>query len=174
MKIYCEKCNKDISTECCKNIENYKVGHVICPDCHFEQKRYISEADLLLYFGINEIIYVILSFLMMFIFDRLKVSLLAIVMLLMIIIVFFFISKNITMSIYKKAFFKEEIKNKEFVEDAKVIQRNIAWQFMLFFAIIITYITVDEGKIFFACAIPIAIILNFVKFFLQVRNEKSS
>ena len=47
MKIYCEKCRQEISSECNKQIENYKVGKVICPHCHYEQKRYLSEADIL-------------------------------------------------------------------------------------------------------------------------------
>ncbi|MBQ1288519.1 MAG: hypothetical protein IIY22_08190, partial [Erysipelotrichaceae bacterium] len=64
-------------------------------------------------------------------------------------------------------------KNKEFEEDQSAIQRNISWQFMLFFAITITFLTMEEGKLFFAIAMPLAPILTFIKLYLQLRYERS-
>lgn len=172
MKILCEHCQKDISNECNKHIENYTVGKVVCPYCHHEQKRYISEADVLLYFGINEVFYILLSLLMVYIFDKFGFSTISFVVLFAIVVVSYFASKAFTSNIYDKAFFKSEIKYKEFDEDSKTIQRNISWQFMLFFAITITFITTNEGKLFFGIAMPLAAVFTFVKLYFQLKYEK--
>ena len=39
--------------------------------------------------------------------------------------------------------------------------------------IIISYLTIPEGRPFFAIAMPFSVILTFVKFFLQLRYEKN-
>ena len=149
MKIYCEKCHEDISDVCNTNIENYRVGRIVCPKCGQQQKRYISEADILLFFGINEVFYIVLSLTMVYVFNRFGISVLSGIILLILLAGSYFASKELSSSIYEKAFFKSEIRNKVFEEDAASIQKSISWQFMLFFAITITYITINEGKIFF-------------------------
>ena len=174
MKIHCEHCGQEINASCCRNIENYQVGRIVCPSCRHEQKRYISEADLLLYFGISEAMYVGMSLLMVAIFRYWGVSWNSAFVILFLIILSFLLSKELAAAIYQKAFFKKEWKNKVFSEDAKAIQKNISWQFMLFFAITITFLTVKEGRLFFAIAMPLAVLLTFVKFFLQIRNERNS
>ena len=173
MKLYCEKCHQDITVECNRNIENYGVGRITCPHCHHEQKRYISEADVLLFFGISETAYVLLSFLMQFLFRKWGFSYRTILVMAIVIIASYFASKALSSSIYDKAYFKTEIKNTSFDQDRSSIQKSISWQFMLFFAITISYLTLEEGKRFFGIAMLICPILTFVKFFLQVRNEKS-
>ena len=92
MKIYCEKCRQEISSECNKQIENYKVGKVICPHCHYEQKRYLSEADILLYFGISEVLYVLLSLISVFVFRKLGVSAVSIGLLFVLLVASYFVS----------------------------------------------------------------------------------
>ena len=174
MKIYCDKCHQDITIECNKSIENYRVGRIICPHCHHEQKRYLSEADILLFFGISEAGYVLLSFAMAFLFERWGLSWITVSIMLLIIIAAYFASKCLSAGIYDHAYFKSEMKNKVFAEDSETIQKNISWQFILFFAITISYLTLEEGKLFFGIAMPICVILTFLKFFLQVRNEKNS
>ncbi len=172
MKIYCEKCHQDISNECNRNIENYKVGKVVCPHCHHEQKRYISEADILLFFGVSEVFYILLSLAAVYIFGRFGVSTVSILILLVLLVISFFASKAFSSSIYEKAYFKSEVKYKVFNEDAQAIQKSISWQFILFFAITITFINVNEGKIFFAVAMPLAAALTFAKLYLQLKYEK--
>ena len=160
--------------ECCRNIENYQVGRTVCPECHMEQKRYISESDLLLYFGASEVIYIVLSLVIMFVFRMFNVGLVSIVISLALFIMYYFLSKTLAKQIYVKAFFKEEIKNKVFKEDGEAIKRSFTWQFMLFFAITISFMTLEEGKLFFGIMMPVAAILSFVKFFLQIKNEKNA
>ena len=173
MKIYCENCHEDISDLCNRNIENYRVGRIICPKCGREQKRYISEADILLFFGVSEVFYIILSLITIFVFRQFGISALSVVILLVLLTGAFFASRELSSSIYEKAFFKSEIKDKAFEEDAASIQKSIGWQFMLFFAITITYITTSEGKLFFGLAMPLCALLTLVKLYLQLRYEKT-
>lgn len=173
MKIYCDKCHEDITAACNTNIENYLVGRVVCPKCHHEQKRYVSEADILLYFGILEVSYLCLTFLMVLVFNNFGISVVSVVILLLLLLLSWAGSGLLASSIYQKAFFKKEVMFTVFEEDRKAIQKNISWQFMMFFAIVITYLTVSEGKLFFGIAMPLAVALTFIKFFLQIRNEKN-
>ena len=173
MKVYCEKCHEDISIVCSRQIDSYLTGRAICPKCHQEQKRYISEADILLYFGVSEAFYVLLSFIMVSVFARYGLTYVSIAMLMALFLLSWIASRWLSIAIYQKAFFKKDLKNTVFQEDQKAIQRNISWQFMMFFAIVITYLTIDEGKVFFAIAMPLAVLMTFLKFFLQIRNEKN-
>ena len=174
MKIHCDKCHEDISLVCSKQIDSYLTGRPVCPKCHQEQKRYISEADILLYFGVSEAFYVLLSFIMVFVFDRYGISYVSVALLMAMFLLSWIATRWLSAAIYEKAFFKKELKNTVFQEDQKMIQKNIYWQFMMFFAIVITYLTIDEGKIFFGFAMPLAVMMTFIKFFLQVRNEKNT
>ncbi|MBQ1508028.1 MAG: hypothetical protein IIZ47_01270, partial [Erysipelotrichaceae bacterium] len=108
------------------------------------------------------------------IFHAFGVSLPAVLLIGVLLVISYFASKALSEGIYLKAWFKEEVKNKVFEEDVKAIQRNITWQFILFFAITITFLTVNEGRLFFGLAMPFAAVMTFVKFFLQVRNEKNA
>ena len=145
MKIYCDKCHEDISLVCSRQIDSYLTGRPVCPKCHQEQKRYLSEADILLYFGVSEAFYVLLSFIMVFIFDRYGLSYASLALLAAMFFLSWISSRWLSAAIYQKAFFKQELKNKVFQEDQKAIQKNIYWQFMMFFAIVITYLTIDKG-----------------------------
>ncbi len=173
MKIHCEKCGEDISAECNKAIENYSVGRIVCPHCHQEQKRYISEADLLLYFGVSEAFYVALSLFTSFLFRRWGVKPYPIAGVIVLLFLSYLLSKELSSRIYEKAYFKSEIRNKEFDEDRIAIQRSISWQFMLFFVIMISYLTIEEAKIFFLIAMPLAVIATFLKLHFQLRYEKN-
>jgi len=172
MKITCEKCQKDISGQCFKKIETFEVGKVICPHCHFEQKRYISQSDLLLYFAANEFIYMSLSYLIFYLTNKFSINTYIIIVIILTFILYFIFSKYIVYLIYDKAIFKENIKNKTFNEDQLAIKRYFNWQFMLFFAICFSYLTIPEARIFFAFAMPLAVIFTLIKYYLQLNNEK--
>ena len=61
MKVYCDKCNEEISSDIDVKFDKLQIGYFVCPKCHKENKRYISETDLLLYLGLSELFYLILS-----------------------------------------------------------------------------------------------------------------
>ena len=48
MKVNCESCGKPITAQVNSLFEQFEPGRVVCPHCHHQQKRYISEADLFL------------------------------------------------------------------------------------------------------------------------------
>ena len=106
MKITCSTCNKEISTTVDKTIENFEPGRLICPHCHYQQKRYISEADLLMYFGIASIFYCLLISLFMLIYEILGFNIYSILIIVGLFIFSYFILKQITRFIYKNAPYK--------------------------------------------------------------------
>ena len=173
MKIYCEKCKKDITVQCNKAIEEYSVGNVECPYCHAKQKRYISEADVLLFFAINEVAYIILCFIAYGVISMIGFNLITIAVIILTMVLAYYASKALSSNIYDKAYLKKEWKNMVFDEDVEAIKKNCQWQFILFFAIVITFFTLDEGKIFFGLAMPAAAILSFLKLYLQLKYERN-
>ena len=56
MKVNCEFCGKNINKHIVQNITKNEIGRIQCPHCHKENKRYISEFDLLYCFLLNAII----------------------------------------------------------------------------------------------------------------------
>ena len=174
MKIYCDKCGENISPDIDVNFDKMYVGHIICPKCHKENKRYISETDLLLYLGLSETFYLFLSIITMFIFRGYKQLYIMIPLLLVIFILAFIGQKQIDRLVYIKAYLKQDIKDKELIEDKDKISRSLIWQSMLFLALAITFVTSEEFSIFFLIVSVLAIILTFVKFYLSLRKEKST
>ena len=69
MKIYCDECQKDITLQVDKNIESYIPGNIKCPYCGKKQNRYISEADLMTYFTISCVFYIIAAFILLKLID---------------------------------------------------------------------------------------------------------
>ena len=172
MRIHCEKCRNDITVYCDSLFEKNNVGSVQCPKCQKIQSRYISEADLLLYFGCSESFFIIISLLTMFILDNMGISLLAILLALGLFCFAFFVQKNISRSIYLKAYGKDTIRNQKFKEDKETIKKNLNWQFMLFYAITIMAITIPEMKSYFIIMMIVANLVTYFKFYFQLKYEK--
>ena len=172
MRIYCEKCHEDITEKVDSLFERYEVGKIQCPKCQKQQSRYVSETDILLYFGISEVFYALLTVITVLIFIWLGVHWYSIVILLGIFVGSVFLQKTINRLIYEKAYFKSDIKTHEFKEDKKQIRSSMQWQFMLFFAIAITFITLGQFQIFFGCALILSIVLTFIKFKLSLNRER--
>lgn len=119
MKICCEKCHGDITSECNKSLESYHVGRIVCPHCHQEQKRYVSEADVLLFFAISEAGYLLLSLLSEFLFDRWGVSPVSILILAVFVIASYFASRSLSAAIYENDY------NRSFLRFCQKKQKTI-------------------------------------------------
>lgn len=171
MKIYCDKCHEDISSDVDVIFDKLQVGHFICPKCHKENRRYVSETDLLLYLGLSELFYLIISIITKLLMDKFKLSYITIIGIAVILVGGFIVQKQIDRYVYEKAYFKESKKYKERKEDKDQISRSLVWQSMLFLALTITYITVEEANIFFLIVSIAANILTFIKFYLSLKNE---
>ncbi|MDO4940253.1 MAG: hypothetical protein Q4E33_01005 [Erysipelotrichaceae bacterium] len=172
MKIYCEQCKQEITGYVDKNIDDYKVGQVLCPNCNHKQSRYISESDLLLYFAISELFYLIISVVTMLMFTLAKSIVAMIAIAIPLLIIAYFIQREIMHRIYINAYGKEEFKNHIFKEDGESIRKTISWQYMLFFAIAITFVTMEDVRIWFGILCVIAVILSFLKYWLCLKKEK--
>ena len=173
MKIYCEKCKEDITLKVDSLFENYNVGRVQCEKCQKFSSRYISEADILLYYGISEVIYVIISVVTNFLLTLTGFPLYMIAVLILIVCIYFYIQKQLSRLIYVKAYFKKDFKDFDFKEDSNSINKNMKWQFMLFFAIAITYMIENTAKLFFGVMLILSVVFTFIKFYLALRNEKT-
>lgn len=171
MKIYCDKCHENISSDIDVIFDKLEVGRFVCPKCHKENKRYISETDLLLYLGISELFYLIISIITKILMDKYRLSYITIIGILFILVIGIIIQKQIDRYIYEKAYFKESIKYKEQQENKQQISKSLVWQSMLFLALTIAYITIEETSIFFLIINIAANILTFIKYYLSLRNE---
>ena len=172
MKIYCEQCHEDITLGAERMISNYDVGNLICPKCNHKQKRYISESDILLSFGINEISYYLISIGIIYSFGYSKSIPLTIVIVLCLLLLAYFIQSITNRLIYTKAHFKKAYKDRKIMEDNKTIKKNMNWQFMLFIALSVMFITDTSQPNMFHLLSFACIGLTFVKYFLCLRKEK--
>ena len=173
MKIYCEHCGQDITVVTEKMIDNYKVGYVQCPHCKKMQKRYVSEADLLLYFGLSEVFYLLMSVIAMLVLNFAKTIWLMIVLILPLLVIGYFVQRYLIQAVYVNAYFKKDFKNVSFNENQEEIKRTISWQYLLFFAIAITFVTMEDMRLYFGIMSIAAVILTFIKFKLCLNREKS-
>ena len=69
MKVNCESCGKPITAQVNSLFEQLEPGRLVCPHCHHQQKRYISEADLLIYFCFSAVLYSIVLVLIFFLLN---------------------------------------------------------------------------------------------------------
>jgi len=172
MKILCKKCNENLSVKIDSMFEAFTPGKVECPKCLKKEERYISEADILLYFGVSEVIYVIISVITNTMLNVTGFTIPMIIVLVLIVVIYFYIQKQMTRYIYVNAPFKKEWKNHEFDENSTQVSKSMKWQFMLFFAIAITYMMENVAKTVFAILMIMSVVLTFVKFILAIKKEK--
>lgn len=171
MKIYCDKCHEDVSSDVDVVFDKLQVGHFICPKCHKENRRYVSETDLLLYLGLSELFYLFISIITKIVMDKFRLSYVTAIAVIAILVIGFIVQKQINRYVYENAYFKKDRKYKEREEDRDQISRSLVWQSMLFLALTISYITLEEVNVFFLLVSVAAIILTFVKFYLSLKNE---
>lgn len=174
MKIYCEKCNKDISIDVSKRFEENKVGNITCPHCNTKQKRYLSETDLLIYLAFQEIVYFILTFSTSIIISIYSFNWFSIIIFIILFIISSIITNLFKKSLYSKGYIKKETMFKSQNEDEKKISRSIRWQFFMFFALVITFFTETTAYWFFVAASLFAIFITIIKAILSANKEKGS
>ena len=172
MKIYCDECHEDITLGAERMISNYDVGNLICPKCNHKQKRYISESDILLAFGVNEISYYIISVGIIYSFGYLNSIPLVVLVILGLLVLAYFVQSLTNRLVYSKAHLKKAYKDRKIMEDNKQIKRTMSWQFMLFIALSVMFITDSSQQNMFHLLSFACIGLTFVKYFLCIRKEK--
>lgn len=174
MKIYCEKCKQDISKIVDTNIESYSSGRLRCPHCSKQQQRYISEADLMMYFTISCLFYIIAAYVIAEAFVIVGLSWYLIPIILLLLIGCYFIQKYISRYVYEKAPGKTKWKNIPVSEDEKSITKRMRYQQAIFTCLIILLGT-GTGEIWmFAVVALIFTIVCLIKTISLIKKEKTS
>ena len=173
MKIYCEKCKKDITTNINERFDKNIIGNVICPNCMHKQSRYLSGADLLIYLTSIEIIFWIISLIIFFIYNYVEISFTLIPIFIIILFLLILFTNMIKNNIYLKGLFKKIPINIEFNEDVEKIKKSYRTQFIIFLACIIICITKKEGFWLFWLLSSLAISFNVIKTILAINKEKT-
>lgn len=172
MKCLCTKCNQEISKDVEKAIENYELGRIICPHCKMEQKRYLSEADILVYFTLVSIFYCLLISLFLFMYDVFGINLYVIIAVCIIFILSYFLLKQMTRFIYEKAPFKNDIKNYVIEEDKEAVTKRLRWQFIAFMVVALMMSGQPELAGAYTFLLVAFTIINSIKLYLSVKNER--
>ena len=171
MKIFCDKCGKEITNVVNKTFEENKVGNITCPHCGSKQKRYISETDLLVYLVYQESIYFVLTFVTSQIFMHYKITIPLIILLIILFILAILTTSIFKSNIYLKGYLKKDKMFKAQTEDQEKIARSIRWQFLMFFALAITFFTTTSVYWYFVAMSVIAIGITLVKAIYSAKNE---
>lgn len=172
MKCLCTKCNKEISKEVEKVIENYEPGRIKCPHCNAKQKRYLSESDILVYFTMVSIYYCLIISLFLFVYDTIGINLPAILFVIVAFIISYYILKQMTRFIYEKAPFKFDIKDYEIEEDKEAITKRMRWQFIAFMVVALMMSGQPELAGTYSFLLIAFTIINGIKLYLSIKNER--
>lgn len=172
-KIQCDRCGHEIS----KNVENafeqFECGNLLCPHCKKMQKRYLSEADLLIYFGFSAIFYCFLILSIFLLFGSLGFSIVSIVLILGLFCFGWFFMKWWARQIYVKAFFRQDIKEKVIEEDRPAVQKRMKWQFIMFMLVALMMSYQPDLFLPFLFLILAFIVIVFIKVRLAIKNERN-
>lgn len=173
MKVECIHCHLDLSKKIQANFEQFECGKVICPHCKKEQKRYISEADLLIYFGFSAVLYCLLLSLVFLVFNLGQISVVTLVLIAILFVIGYFLMKQLINQIYLKAFFKKDLQFKVIEEDAQVVKKRLKWQFMMFMLIALMMSTQPDLIFPFLFMIVAFIIIVMIKVTLSIKKERN-
>ena len=176
-KVVCEHCGNNLKSKVREPFDKFQVGRVVCPVCKKENKRYISEYDLLFSFNISCFIYMIAVISIAFIFKNTELSapitslLISFSGIILVLIAGFLGIDATAKNIYLRAPFKTAWKSHVFDEDSKAVGRRINMQFIIFICVSL-FVGADYNflglYLFFALSM---IAINSFKTFLAHKNE---
>ena len=105
MKVNCENCKKPITSQVNALFEQFEPGSVVCPHCHHQQKRYVSEADLLIYFCFSAVLYSAVLVLIFFLLNW-KMQAWVLILAVILFVITYIAMKYGSAQLYEKAYFK--------------------------------------------------------------------
>lgn len=177
MKIMCDKCGKDITAHIYQEMERNTPKSIICPICNTEQKRYLSEADFQIYLSFMEATYFLLSFITAILLSVLGFNLYFGIIFIILFAGAILVTNKFKFAIYKNGIFKQETMYITQKEDSKAISKSLRWQFILFFALVITFVTeFDKPNLFWAFVglSLVALGASILKTRLAINKEKQT
>lgn len=169
MEAKCEKCNKNIKSEINTSFDTYKIGNIVCPYCHTKQSRYVSEADLLLYLLIVEIIYTIITVFVGYAFDNFNIIL--VICAGISLIGGLYLQRRILMNIYLNPPYKKTIANVTLNEDANKIRKGLNIQFSIFIVLAFVSIVYAEHRLDIIWLLIVDVIISLLRYILAIRKE---
>ena len=174
MKVKCINCKTDLNKVITKNFDEYLVGRYECSKCRNKQKRYISELDLMIYFGLSCLSYALSIFIVFTLFNIINDIMISSIIVAIFFIGLFFLFRIIPLWIYDKTPLKYEWKEYKFSEEEKQISKRMKWQFIMFLIVSFMFGTSNEFTIFFIILIVAFIIITFIKIYLLYKREKQT
>lgn len=176
MKVTCVYCDHDLSKLVGPRFDQYEVGKIICPQCHKENKRYISEYDLMLHFISSIIIYS--GCLMLIIGTLLYMSpfipiYVLIPIILIILVLGFFGIKLSSKYLYLHSYKKNTWMNWNMNDDAKEVSKRMKYQFIMFMLVSFVVGTQKELLLFYAVLILAFVALTIVKAYMCYKRERT-
>lgn len=171
MKENCINCKKEINKLIQKNFDEYIVGRYQCNNCKTKQHRYISELDLMIFFGINSISYALAIFIVFSIFDFVHNIIISSILIFIFFIGLLLFFKFIPIWIYNNPPLKSNWKNTVFTEEEKLISKRMKWQFIMFLLVSFMFGTSKEFTKFFYILIIAFIIIILIKIYLLYKRE---
>ena len=176
MKVNCEYCQQNMKTKVREPMDKFHIGRVICPNCNKENKRYISEFDLLLYFVVSSIFYFVAVYLAFYILDNIFFDnvLLGMVLFTLLLVVGYFYTDNVAKFIYFRAPYKSEWRNHVFKKEEQLpIARRLNFQFIILIVVSFAIGTQDDKVYLYSLAMVALIVFNAIKAYLQLKNERN-
>lgn len=177
MKIVCDKCGKDITAFIYQEMERNTPKSIICPICKVEQKRYLSEADFQIYLTFMEATYFVLSFITAIFLSIFGFNIIFGIIFIILFVAAIYITNRFKFAIYTKGIFKKDTMYIKLKENTKNISRSLRWQFILFFALVITFVTeFDNPELFwsFVALSLVALGAAVLKTKLAINKEKQT
>lgn len=174
MKVYCEQCKKDISKSVDFNFEKIILGKIKCPHCGNVQGRFISDTDMLLYLGICETIYTLLTILGIYIYDGMSENWWLIILFLLLLVLIVFIQKNVSRFVYKKELVKLPINEQRDIKKTEETRTDINRSFMIYSVFAMLAILFENYRVEFVLGTIALTVATFVKFYLNIRQYKET
>ena len=174
LKITCSTCGRSLDKEVAARFEQFKPGTVICPKCNTHEKRYISELDLMIYFGLCCVLYGLGAFALFQAMDGISSWWISIPVMLAIIVCLYFATKYGANYIYLKAPFKQAWKDVRLDEDREAVSNHIKWQFFAFMVVALMFGTSKEYTGYFFLMIAAFAVIVAVKVHQLIRIEQQN
>lgn len=171
MKIYCSKCNSDISKIVDSHFDAHQVGYPICPNCKTTQKRYISESDLLLYLFFIELLYSIVTLITGYAYEYFSKYFWLVEIAFAILIGAYFFQKFISKYIYTKTPFKVTFADKAIEENSAQVRKNINIQFSLFIVLAFGSVIASSYRLELLFLLFSDVIITLLRYILSIRRE---
>ena len=180
MKVNCIFCDKKISKAVFQAMTRNEIGRIQCPHCKKENKRYISEFDLLYCFLFNTILYGLMIILFIFVttlnsevlnqnFFIVYFAMLAITL-----IICYYFTKTNNLHQYKNPAYKKSWMNQTLNENAVEVNSRMNFNLMMFIVISVVIGTQAEWFYLFIFMYIAFISITGIKTHLLYKKEFTS